>query len=115
MCNPSAMGSRQARWMIWARCRGGNLLWTPLAGFVQQECFQAALLVAATDSPDRGSVTLQAVGYRLDRFTAGNGQDDAGMFDLKVRQVSAACHSLQDRDIRGGNSQGPRFPATHGI
>jgi hypothetical protein len=50
---------------------------------VQQERLQAALLVATTDPPDRGSVALQAVGHRLDRLTAGNGQDDAGMFDLK--------------------------------
>jgi hypothetical protein len=115
MCKPSAMGSRQASSMIWPRCRGGNLLWTALAGFLQQERLQAALLVAAADPPYRGSVTVQAVGYRLDRFPVGNGQDDAGMFDLKERQVSAACYSLQDRDIRGGNSQGKRLPATHGI
>jgi hypothetical protein len=77
------MGSRQASLMIWARWRGGNLLRTAHAEFVQQESLQAALLVAATDAPDRGPVTLQTIGYRLDGFTAGNGQDDAGMFDLK--------------------------------
>jgi hypothetical protein len=69
--------------MIWARCRGGNLLRTAHAGFVLQEGFQAALLVATTDSPGRGSVALQAVGYRLEWLTAGNSQDDAGMFDLE--------------------------------
>ncbi len=77
------MGSRQANSTIWARCRGGNLLWTAHAGFVQQEGLQAVLFVAVAYPPDRGPVTLQAVGYCLNRFTAGNGQDDAGMFDLK--------------------------------
>jgi hypothetical protein len=69
--------------MIWARWRGGNLLRTAHAGFVRQESLQAALLVATTDPPDRGPGTLQTLSYRLDRFTAGNGQDDAGMVDLK--------------------------------
>jgi hypothetical protein len=101
--------------MIWARCRGGNLLRAAHAGFVQQESFPAALLVATTDPPDRGSVALQAVGYRLDRLTASNGQDDAGMFDLKEGQVSAACHGLQDRGVGGSNRQRERLPATHGV
>src|SRR4051812_14112355 len=78
MCKPSAMGSRQARLMIPARCRGGNLLRTAHAGLVQQERLQAALLVATTDPPDGAGITLQAVGYGPDGFTSGDGQDDAG-------------------------------------
>jgi hypothetical protein len=94
MCNPSAIGSRQASLRIWARCRGGNLLRAAHAGFVQQERFQAALRIATTDPPDRGAVALQAVGYCLDRLTAGNGQDDAGMLDLKEGQTPVARHRL---------------------
>jgi hypothetical protein len=109
------MGSRQASLMIWARCRGGNLLRTALAGFVQQERLQAALLIATADPPDRGPVTLQAVGDRLDGLTAGNCQDDAGMFDLKEGEVSAAGHGLQDRGIGRSDCQGLRLPTTHGI
>lgn len=77
------MGSRQANSTIWARCRGGNLLGTTGSGFVRQESLQASLLVETTNPPDCGPVTLQAAGDRLDRLTAGNGQDDAGMLDLK--------------------------------
>ena len=69
---------------------GGNLLRTAEAGFVQQESLQAALLVAATDAPDGGPVTLQPGGDRLDRFPGGNGQDDAGMLDLEPRP-DAGC------------------------
>src|SRR5262245_64511942 len=82
MCNPSTMGSRQASLMIWARCRGGNLLRAAHAGFVQQESFQAALLVATANSPDSGRVTLQAAGYGPDGFSGSHGQDDAGMLNL---------------------------------
>lgn len=88
------MGSRQASLMIWARRRGGNLLRAAHPGFVPQERLQAALLVAPADPPDRGPVTLQAVSYCLDRLTAGHGQDDARMFDLKEGQLSATCHGL---------------------
>jgi hypothetical protein len=60
-----------------------NPLRVSQAGVVQQAFLQAPLLVAAADSPDRGPVTLQAVGDAVDRFAAGNGQGNAGMLDLK--------------------------------
>ena len=93
------MGSRQARVMIWARCRGGNLLRPALAGFVQQESLQPALLVAAADTPDRGRVALQAAGYGPDGFASGHGQDDAGMLNLEPGQTSGSGNPLQDRQV----------------
>src|SRR5687768_10404165 len=79
MCSPRAIGSRQANSTIWARCRGGNLLRASQAGLVQQQFGQAALPVAAADAPDRGSVTLQPRGHRLDGLSRGNSEHDAGM------------------------------------
>src|SRR5262249_59216301 len=75
MCNPSAMGSRQASWTIWARWRGGNLLGTSLAGFVHQELLQAALLVAATDAPDGGPIALQSRCDIADALSGSAGHD----------------------------------------
>src|SRR5207244_786549 len=114
MCKPSAIGSRQASSTIWARWRGGNLLRTSQAGLVQQECLQAALLVTAADTPDRGAVALQARGHRLDGLPRGNGEHDAGVLDLKEGQVAAARDGLQDRSIRSRHGQGTRLSATHG-
>src|SRR6266487_1469958 len=115
MCSPLAIGSRQASWTIWARCRGGNLLGTSQAGVVQQELLQATLLIAAADSPDGGPVTLQPGGHRLDRLAASDSQDDAGMLDLEPAEATLAGHGLQDRQISRGNGQGARFASTHGI
>jgi hypothetical protein len=97
MCKPSAMGSRQASSMIWPRCRGGNLLWTALAGFLQQERLQAALLVAVSDTPDGAGITLQAVGYGPDGFTSRDSQDEAGMLNLEPGQVPGSGNTLEDR------------------
>ena len=108
MCSPSAIGSRQASSTIWARCRGGNLLGTPDARVVQQEVFQPALLVTATDPPDGGPVALHPRGDRLDRFPGGDGQHDPGMLDLEPGQAATVGHALQDRGIRVGNGQGAR-------
>jgi len=91
------MGSRQANLMIWARWRGGNLLRTAHAGFVQQEGLQAALLVAACDTPDGGRITLQAVGEVPDGFPGGHGQDDACVLDLEPGQMPGAGNGLEDR------------------
>src|SRR5687768_12389188 len=114
MCSPSATGSRQANSTIWARCRGGNLLGTAEAGVVHQEFLQPALLVAATDPPDRGRVTFQAGGDRLDRFAGGNGQDDASVLDLIPTEPAMAGHRLQDGEISCRHGQGARFASTHG-
>src|SRR5215212_11154855 len=114
MCKPSAIGSRQAKSTIWARCRGGNLLRTAHAGFVQQERLQAALLVAASHTPDGAGITLQAVGYGPDGFASGDGQDEAGMLNLEPGQVPGSGNGLEDRQVRSRDAQGARFPATHG-
>jgi hypothetical protein len=100
--------------MIWARCRGGKLLGTTGAGFVQQERLQAALLVAAADSPDRGRVALQAAGDGPDGFTGGYGQDDAGMLNLEPGQAPGSGNGSQDRQVSSSDGQGARFPTTHG-
>ena len=115
MCSPSATGSRQANSTIWARWRGGNLLGTPQERLVQQEFLQAALLVAATDTPDGGPITLQAGGDGLDGFPCSNGQHNAGMLDLKEGQVATACHCTQNGSVRISHRQGMRLSATHGI
>src|SRR5215212_9493692 len=100
MCKPSAIGSRQASLMIWARWRGGNLLRTAHTGFVQQEGLQAALLIATSDTPDGGRITLKTVGDGLDALTGGDSQDDAGMLDLEPSQIPGAGDCLEDREIR---------------
>src|SRR5947208_8134541 len=114
MCNPSAIGSRQARSTIWARWRGGNLLRTPDPGVVQQEFFQAALLVTTADPPDGGPITLHPRGDALNRFAGGNGQHDAGMLDLKPGQAAAAGDRLEDGGIRVSNGERTRLTSTHG-
>jgi hypothetical protein len=50
---------------------------------VPQEFLQSALLVAATDTPDGGPITLEAGSDRLSGFPGGNGQDNAGVLDLE--------------------------------
>jgi hypothetical protein len=81
---------------------------------VQQEFLQATLLVTAADAPDRGSVTLQARGHRLDGFSGGHGEHDAGVLNLEEGQVAAPSHSVQDRSISDSDGQGARLSATHG-
>jgi hypothetical protein len=81
---------------------------------VQQEFFQPALLVTATDPPDSGPVTLQPRSNGLDRFPGGDSQDDAGMLDLEPSQAAIAGHGLQDRGISISKGQGARFASTHG-
>ena len=108
------MGSRQASLMIWARCRGGNPLRAAHAGFVEQESLQATLLVTASDTPDSGRIAFQAVGYGPDGFAGGYCQNDAGMLDLEPSQTPGSGNGLQDGQVRSGDGQGARFPATHG-
>ena len=69
----------------------------PRVGVVQQEALPAALLVAATDPPDGGRVAFQAGGDRVDRFTTGDGQHQAGVLDLEPSQVPGAGDGLEDR------------------
>jgi hypothetical protein len=69
----------------------------PRVGVVQQEALPAALLVAATDPPDGGRVTLQAGGHRVDRLAARDRQDDPGVLYLEPSQVPGAGDGLEDR------------------
>ena len=114
MCSPPVIGSRQASSTIWARWRGGDLLRTAQAGFVQQESCQAALLVAATDAPDGGPVTLHP------RATAWMGSPPATARTMRAcwtwnqGRCRAPSDGLEDRKIRGSDGQGARFSATHG-
>jgi hypothetical protein len=113
MCNPSAIGSRQASSTIWARCRGGNLLRPPQSGVVQQKLLEPALLVATTDSPDGGPVTFRLGGDGLDWFAGSDSQDDTSVLDLKPSQTTVASHSLQDGEIGSGDGHRARFASTH--
>jgi len=92
--------------MICARCRGGKLLRTAYAGFVQQERLQAALLVAAADPPDGGRIARQPVGDGPDGVTGGHGQNDAGMLNLEPGQTPGSGNGLQDRQLRSSDGQG---------
>src|SRR5262245_57151133 len=113
ICSPSATGSKQANSTIWARWRGGNLLRAAQAGIIEQEFRQAALFVAAAHPPDRGRVAFQSAGDGLDRFTSGNGQDDACVLDLEPGQTSATGNRFKDGDIGGSERQRARLASTH--
>src|SRR5262245_34104674 len=114
MCSPLAIGSRQASWTIWARCRGGNLLGPPRAGVVQQEFGKATLLIASADPPDGGGIAFQPFCHCPDRLSGGDGQDDAGVLDLEETVAAMACDRLQDRQVSLGHCQGARFAPAHG-
>jgi hypothetical protein len=81
---------------------------------VQQEFLPAAVLVAASESPDRGPVTVHAGSDGVDRLAGGDGQHDARVLDLEPSHVPGASDSLQDGQIRGSDGQGASFAATHG-
>jgi hypothetical protein len=51
----------------------------------------------------------------LDRFSGGNGKDDAGVLDLEPGQVASTRHRMEDREIGSGDDQGARFSAWHGL
>jgi hypothetical protein len=107
------MGSRQASATIWARCRGGNLLGTPLARIVYQEPLQAALLVAAANAPDGGPIALQPGCDIADALASSNCQDDPGMLHLEPSQVATAGNGLKDGGIRWLDGQRARLSTTH--
>src|SRR5271166_1917105 len=83
-------------------------------GFVQQEALPAALLVAATDSPNGGRIAFDPGSHGADCFTTGDGQHDACMLDLEPGQVSGTGDGLKDREVRGSDGKRTRFPSTHG-
>jgi hypothetical protein len=113
MCNPSAMGSRQANSTIRALCRGGNLLRTPQARVIHQKFLQAALLVAAADAPDGGPIAPQSGGDIADALAGGDGQDDSGMLHLEPGQAATAGDGLKDGGVRRLGCQRAGSSTTH--
>ena len=75
--------------------QGGKSPGTPQAGGIQRSP-SSRPVVAATDTPDGGPVTLQPGGDRRTGSAGGDGQNDAGMLDLEPGQVPAASDGLQD-------------------
>jgi hypothetical protein len=71
------------------------------ARVVLQELFQATLLIAPADSPDGGSIALQALGEIAHTHAIGNGQDDPRVLHLEPRQAAAMGDELQDGAIGG--------------
>src|SRR5262249_1021518 len=114
MCNPSAIGSRQASSTIWARCRGGKLLRTTRSGFVGQQGRQSPLFIAPTNAPGRCLITLHPEGHGLDALSGRNRQDEARMLDLKARQGTAVGDALEVGGILRSDDEGTRFPTAHG-
>lgn len=86
----------------------------PQAGFIQQEVFPAALLIATTDPPDGDRVTFHAGGNPVDWFPSGDSQDNAGLLDLEPNQVPGSGDRLEDWEIKSSDDEGTRFSATHG-
>src|SRR5437588_11286219 len=85
MCNPLAIGSKQACSTIWTRCRGGKPLRSARALNFAEHRGEARLLIATTDTPNGGPVALQLAGYRLHPLPAPNRQENACMLDLEPR------------------------------
>src|SRR6266550_9544092 len=85
MCNPLAIGSKQANSTIWARCRGGKPLRSARALRFAKDGSESVLLIAATDTPDRGLITLHLVGNRLNPLPGPHRQKNTGMLDLEPR------------------------------
>src|SRR5262245_35217291 len=115
MCSPRAIGSRQASWMIRARCRGGNPGRSPglALAMVGQQALQPRLAVAPAGPPDRSRVALQTRGDRLDRLAGRNRQDDAGPADLIPGRGVAAGDVLQEVPVVLRHGQGARFTSAH--
>src|SRR4051794_31232379 len=83
MCNPLAMGSKQANSTIQARCRGGKSLRSSGALSLAEHGTKPALLIAATEAPDGGFIALHLAGDRLNPLAVPNRQKNAGMLHLE--------------------------------
>src|SRR5947208_830259 len=86
MCSPLAIGSRQARATIWARCRGGNPLGAAGPDRRCEQSGQPLPLVAPAGPPDGGLVALDLRGDGAVMQPLGVGQDDAGTAHLEPGQ-----------------------------
>src|SRR5512144_1861949 len=106
MCRPWAIGSRQASWTIWARCRGGNPGGPPGPVRRYQEAGQSRVLVAAAGPPDGRAVALRPDGQLVDRCPGRNAQYDPGPLDLIPGEGATAGDLLQNRGIVVSDLQG---------
>jgi hypothetical protein len=114
MCNPSAIGSRQASWTICARWRGGNhgRSTRPLGG--SQEARHPQAFVAVAGAPDGRLVTPGFDRHGSGPTPVGHFQDDSSPLNLKEGQGLAPGDLLQGRDIGRSDREGVRLTATHG-
>src|SRR5262245_62018410 len=87
----------------------------PQARLVQQESFQPTPLVASADPPYGGPVALQVSGHDVNWLPSGDGQDDAGMLDLKPGQASAVGDGVQDGEVGVSDGQRTGLATTHGM
>src|SRR6266545_2337808 len=113
MCNPLAIGSKQANSTIWARCRGGKPLRSSRALGIAKYSSESVLLIAATDAPDGGLVTLHLHGDGLNPMTSPERQKNAGMLDLEPRLRPAMGDVLQDSDVGCSDFERTRSSTTH--
>src|SRR5437867_2495702 len=99
MCNPLAMGSKQANSTIWARSRGGKPLRPTRALILVEQGSESPLLIAATEAPNGGRITPHLVGDRYNPLAGPNRQKNASMLDLEPAKCATTGDVLQDRDI----------------
>jgi hypothetical protein len=114
MCKPLAIGSKQPNSTIWARWRGGKLLWATGTRAFPQHAAEAVLLVTAANPPNGADVALGLDGNVLDALSASNAQEDLRMPHLEPRPRTAPCYRFQDRNITGIRHQTTRFSTAHG-
>jgi len=70
-------------------------------------------IVMPADTPDGGSIALQAVGEIAHTPAGGNRQNDPGMLHLEPGQAAVMCEELQERPIGGRDSERAGSAATH--
>jgi hypothetical protein len=70
MCNPLAIGSKQASSTIWLRWRGGKLLWATGARGFPQHAVESVFFVTAANPPNGADVALRLERYGLHALTA---------------------------------------------
>jgi hypothetical protein len=75
---------------------------------------QAALLIAATESPDGGRIALVDAGHVLDALAIGDGQDDASALNGGERKGAAVGELAQGREVGTQQREGVRFATAHG-
>jgi hypothetical protein len=114
MCNPLAIGSKQASLTIWARCRGGKTLRSARALCLVEHAGESLLFVAATQPPDGHLVTLHLDGNRLDALPGPNRQENPGMLNLEPRLRATSGDIFQYPYVGFGDVERPGSSTTHG-